>query len=184
MDDTAEQLKAEKELIEFLSHTVIVLGGRTFRPSANITFEQDLFFMQQVSKTGLDKVSTDITQVAEMSTEELTDDTQNIIMKAYTSGCLFLMLAGSLTEDEIPWTPEIATTNAVFFSKLTDPKDKKLLMSVMANIILGFLLSGTSVSGTSGLSLVVDHNAKEPVMPLDNEGSEETPIEIIPSGTA
>lgn len=114
------------------------VSGRTFAPTKDTTFEQDLFIMDIVTEAGLseDKFELDSTG------KHLSNDAANLVLKAYRSGRLFLLLAGILEEQDKPWTVDAAYDNANFFSKLSSKEDKKAIQAAVVGTVLSFFMAG------------------------------------------
>lgn len=116
----------------------VEIGGRTFVPSVQTTFEQDFYVMDRVSAAGLDKVVEGLRPDG-----NLEDFSKELILKTYRSGKMFEILAGIMVEEDLVggWSPEEAEVAAEFFRTLTDPKDKQALQGVLVGVILGFFVN-------------------------------------------
>lgn len=115
-------------------------AGRTFRPAENTTFEHDLWMMQEVNAAGLGELPSDRKGKAVIAA---------VLHKVIASGRTMHLLAGSLIEDDVPWSPAAASEAAHFFSNLTDPADKQLLHAHLVEILALFFVSAGRRSGTS-----------------------------------
>jgi hypothetical protein len=125
--------------VEGLDGVEIVVAGRKFTPSVNTTFEQDLYVMDRMRAGGLNGLQTEVTTEG-----ELNELAQEILIQSYRSGKLFELLAGVLEEEGKEWSPESADENAIMFSKLTDPEDKKALHGSLVGVVLSFFVAEDS----------------------------------------
>lgn len=104
---------------------VLTLGGRRFEPAQNINFEHQAWMMAHVYAAGLDDPS---------------ENVRDFLGKVLSSGRLLKLLAGSLDELGVEWTPEEAEKNAVFFGKITDPREMQALHASIAGVLGSFFL--------------------------------------------
>lgn len=121
---------------------MMVLEGRKFIPVEDTTFEQDLWIMAHVRNAHL--IDIRLTEVTAM-----TDLAEDVLMRAYTSGKLFLILAGILTEEDKVWSPDEAVKNATFFSQLKDQESKTNLQAAVVGVLARFFLSAAASLGIS-----------------------------------
>ncbi len=122
----------------------IVVGGRVFLQQPT-TFEQDLFVMDQAEIAGLGSVAKDLTP----DEKDITAVAKAVVLRAYRSGALFLLLAALMVEEGEEWSQETARANAEFFRRISDPEDKKALQPALAGAVLAFFESGADFSGIS-----------------------------------
>ena len=136
-------MKEVKEAKQLLPDKVEV-GGRVFIPTANTTFDQDLYLMSLMTETGLARVARSFDKDMILS-----DVAQEIITVAYNSGKLFLILAGGMVEEGKKWNKAESVQLAQWFADLSDPDDKAALHGIIATAILGFFLTALSSLRTS-----------------------------------
>ncbi|MBA3684605.1 MAG: hypothetical protein H0W72_05120 [Planctomycetes bacterium] len=122
----------------------IVIGGRVFSQQPT-TFEQDLFVMDQAEIAGLGSVAMDLTP----DEKDITAVAKAVVLRAYRSGALFLLLAALLVEEGTEWSQETAKANAEFFRHISDPADKRALQPALAGAVLAFFESGADFSAIS-----------------------------------
>jgi hypothetical protein len=139
---------------------VLEVGGRTFRPSSETTFEQDLYIGSLLKDAGLVKMAAGF----DLAKDEISDVAVDIITNAFASGKLFDVIAASMEEIGTPWSIPEAKKNAQFFAQLRKAEEKKKLHGAIVGIILGFFVSG-AVSSTTSLSF------SEDAPQLDHESS-------------
>ena len=123
----------------------IVVAGRKFHPAFKTTFEQDFFVIDLVSESGVQKL-------AIAKDEKLEKIAEEVILTAYRSGNLFRLLAGMVVEEGKKWTVKSAEDNAIFFSELTDPDDKRGLQDALVGVLLSFFVNAEGFSKTSAKS--------------------------------
>lgn len=115
----------------------VVIGGRTFRQSTDMTFEQELYVMSVVTDAGLHNIE------AETGTaEDVTESVMHVIAKAYSSGKLLLLLASLLQEEGTEWSIPMVEANANWFAGLKDRESKDQLLQVMTLALLAFFAKG------------------------------------------
>lgn len=120
----------------------LVIAGRTFRKCVTTTFEQDIYIMAMLRDAGIMKAGESFNpEVA-----SLDDVAQDVILRAFTSGKLFEILAGTLEEVGEPWSIPNARANAQFFAQLTDQADKATLHGSIVGALLGFFITGAQSS--------------------------------------
>lgn len=147
-----EQATATSVVDEALRSLDIEVAGRRFKNSTATTFEQDMYVMQLLEETGLQKLAQDFNVLE----QDISEISSKVIIQAFASGKLFHLLAGTLEEVGVPWTVKNAQVNGEFFSKLTDPKDKDALKGSLVAVILSFFVSGLLSSKTSPISSLVN----------------------------
>lgn len=125
----------------------LTIAGRLFRPATKTTFRRDLFVMATTKAAGVEAatagfaVGDDLSKLAE-----------SIIVTAFQSGSLFLLLAALLDEDDVEWTEATAHATAQFFADLSDEDDKRALHSSIVGVLMGFFVSGVGSLATSPTS--------------------------------
>jgi hypothetical protein len=124
---------------------VLEVGGRTFRPSSDTTFEQDMYIGSLLKDAGLVKMAAGFN----LAESEISDVAIDIITSAFASGKLFDLIAGAMEEIGTPWSIPEAKKNAQFFAQLRKGEEKKKLHGAIVGIILGFFVSGAASSKTS-----------------------------------
>jgi len=122
----------------------VVIGGRTFRQAADMTFEQELYVMSVVTDAGLHDIETD-----DKSEAGMTESVMKVITKAYSSGKLMLLLAALLQEDGTDWSIPMVEANALWFASLKDRESKDTLLQVMTLALLAFFEKGDVVQQIS-----------------------------------
>lgn len=135
---TAQPANEEPVVIRFLD-------GRVFRAATKTTFKQDIYLMNLLAGTTIMEIAGQF----DPQTMEMNDFAQAVIRSAYESGNLFRILAGSLTEDGVPWTVAGAEATARYFEDLDDPADKAQLHGPLASVVLNFFLSAVESERTS-----------------------------------
>lgn len=143
---------------------VLEIQGRRFRPSAETSFEQDIYIMSHVKESGLMKMAAGM----KLEAETALDISQEIIVRAFASGRLFFLLAGAMEEDGVPWSVGEANKNAHFFAQLRVEAEKKKLHGSIVGILMGFFVSAGLLSTTSPKYSVVPMSSPE-----DHESSSE-----------
>lgn len=148
----------------------VVIGGRKFRQATDMTFEQELYVMSVVTEAGLIDLKTDGTA----SEAGLTETVMSVIVKAYSSGKLMILLASLLQEEGTDWSIPMVEANAVWFSSLKDRESKDALLQVMTMALLAFFESGDVarlISQKSSVSLhpKEDSNSAVPESPKSEE---------------
>lgn len=126
---------------------ILSVGGRTFRPTRETTFEQDLYIGSLLKDAGMIKMA----EGFNLASDEVSDVAMEIITRAFASGKLFEIIAASVEEIGTPWSISESKKNAQFFSQLRNGEEKKKLHGAIVGIILGFFVSG-AVSTTTSLS--------------------------------
>lgn len=124
---------------------IIAIAGRTFRPTAQTSFKQDIYVMSLLKSAGLIKMAEGFDPL----TDDLDGVAQEIIVQAFSSGQLFSLLGAVLEEVGIPWSQARAVDNAEFFADLRDPKDKETLHGSIVGVLMGFFVSGALSSRRS-----------------------------------
>lgn len=137
---------------------VIVIEGRTFRGSVSTTFEQDIYIMQVLEEAGL----SDLASTFDITKDDIGDIQSRVIIKAFSSGKLFDLLAASLEEEGVKWTVHRAKENAKFFANIRKTEDKKNLRGSIVGVVLGFFVSGLLSSKTFQKSSTVSLEPVEP----------------------
>lgn len=122
----------------------VTVGGRTFQPVQDTSFEQDIYIWQLVVDAGLQ----DLAQAFDLRKDSVDDISMGIVMTAFKQGRLFDLLGSVLEEDGVPWSIDTAKANAQFFAQLRDKKDKQSLYNNIASTLLGFFVSGLVSSKT------------------------------------
>jgi hypothetical protein len=125
--------------------TILTVAGRTFRPCASTTFEQDIWIMSMLRDAGIMKAG----ESFQPGKEDLSEIATAVVMQAFTSGKLFEILAGTLEEIGVVWSIPTARANAQFFAQLTAPEDKAALNGSIVGALMGFFISGALSSVTS-----------------------------------
>lgn len=133
-----EELPIPKDL-------VLQVSGRTFRPSVQTTFEQDLYIGSMLRDAGLIKMAAGFN----IATDKVSDVAADIITTAFASGKLFALLGAMMEEVDVPWTIEGAKKNAHFFAQLRDNHEKQKLHGTIVGVILAFFVSGAASSPIS-----------------------------------
>lgn len=123
----------------------IVVSGRTFKKATTTSLEQDAYVMSRMRAFGLN----DLADSFDPEKGSLHKFAEEVLMKAFDSGCLYEILGGVLIENGVRWTREIAATNALFFAALTNPVDKQIIFDRIADILLDFLLAAVAWSSSS-----------------------------------
>ena len=114
-------------------------AGRTFRPAESTTFEHDIWMMQEVRAAGLGDVPLQQIDGAVIGA---------VLQRVLASGRTMHLLAGSLVEDGVAWSPTAAAEAARYFAGLTDPADKQLLHAHLVEILALFFVSAGRLSET------------------------------------
>lgn len=156
----------------------ILVKGRVFRPATRTTFAQDMYVMDLVSNTEMEKMSV-------VSGADLNKMAEKILLDAYRSGNLFKILAGMVVEDGVKWTPQVAEENAEFFENLTDPADKEALHEAMAGVVLSFFVNAEGFLRTSPKSSSVAASSGESLelRPLQSKAGSPEELQTSGSGT-
>lgn len=123
----------------------IKVNGRAFRPPTEMTYERDMYIVQLLDESGLDKL-VDMYNPLE---EELSDVAKRMVIKAFSTGKMFRLLATALDEDGVEWSFAECDKNEQFFKKLTRKEDKLALQSSIVMVLMGFIVSGVLSSRTS-----------------------------------
>lgn len=122
----------------------ITVGDVTYIPAGKIrSAEQDMYFMDLVDQVGLDNLSED-----QLWNSNLDKAARSLLLKAYRSGHLWLMLGTAMVEKgaETDWTPEVAEEVGEVFRRVTDPKARETLEKNMVVMIMDFFVSALSSS--------------------------------------
>ena len=114
-----------------MSDVTLVVGGRTFELAHDITFEHHIWMMNHIFQAGLHEPAEN--EIAQLS-------------RLLACGRIPLLLAGSLIEVGVEWTPERAEKNAEFFKGLRKPEDINALDAALMVAIANFFpLTGSSL---------------------------------------
>jgi hypothetical protein len=127
---------------------VIEVAGRRFVPCSETTYEQDMYVMKILRDAGLAQMTDGFDPVK----DDLSEAAQDLIVRAFSSGKLFMLLAATLEEEGHEWTMADAERNGLFFSRLKKLPDKEALRGSIVGILTGFLISGVLSSRISGRS--------------------------------
>jgi hypothetical protein len=147
----------------------IVIEGRAFKPMKNGTFAHDIWLMQRARASGLADIQISATETEDQFVERLA-------AKAWESGAMLELLAGTLIPEELEasdWTPELAKTVAQFFANVTDEQSKATLRSQIGGLLFLFFMDALSSLQTSRKSGEVTNPAGER---QGNEGLSTTEI--------
>lgn len=136
----AEESSAVSAAVEQMVGSGLTIAGRKFRVTTATTFEQDLFILSHMNESKLSEIARGF----DPATDDVSQFAESVIVKAFQTGKIFLLLAGSLVEEGVEWTVEGAEQTAKFFSTLTDARDKQALHSSIMGILLSFFLKGES----------------------------------------
>ncbi len=158
----------------------VEVQDRRFRAMHDTTFEQDIYIMGILAESGLQELASSF----DIAKDDLSNVSQQVIITAFKHGRLFELVAASMEEVGKPWTIESARANAVFFSKLTDAKDKLALRSSIVAVILGFFVSGLLSSKNSEFSSTIARGIRlEPTDPSSVSGLPEGDNTTSETGT-
>jgi hypothetical protein len=127
------------------SMLVVAVAGRRFHVTGETTFEQDIYIMQLLEETGLQSLA----QNFDITKDDVGAISSKVIITAYASGKLFLLLAAVMEEVGTVWSKEQAVANGEFFSKLKRSEDKEALKGSIVSVILSFFVSGLLSSNNS-----------------------------------
>lgn len=123
----------------------IVLGGRTFRKASVTSLDQDAYVMKRMRSVGL----IDMVATFDPKKDDLNRFSEELLMAAFESGLLYQILGGTLVEDGVTWSRDVAAANAGLFAGLTNNDEKVRLYEGIASILIDFLLSAANWSKTS-----------------------------------
>jgi len=113
----------------------IKIGDRVFLQDQNLSFEQDMYLMSLAVEAGLGPDA--------LKGIDVRKDAQKLVVDAYRSGKMFLIVGTALKEagtEMQPWSEETAKKNADLFATCTDKVAKQQLQQVMVGLLLGFTL--------------------------------------------
>lgn len=145
----------------------ITVQGRKFLAVNDTTFEQDIYIMQLLEESGLQKLAAEF----DITKDDISDVSTKVIVTAFSTGKLFELVAASVEEIGVVWSVEQAKLNAIFFRQLTDPQDKAALKSSIVAVILGFFVSGLLSSKSSEFSSTIARGIKlESIVPSSVSG--------------
>lgn len=173
-------MKEVREATKLLPDSITV-AGRTFYPTQNTTFEQDIYLMSLMTETGIDKIAATVTE--EMKLNQVA---QKVIAAAYNSGKLFLILAAGMLEAGKKWNKPESEALAQWLADLDQPEDKAKLHGLIATAVLGFFLiavgsSKTSKSFGSPDEIVVKPEPSTSELPSTSESSLEGGLGLAPT---
>ncbi len=156
----------------------VELSGRTFQPYASFSFEQDLYLVNLANEAGLMKFGDAVPEVQE-NWEKFGEQ---LVMTAFKSGNLFLLLGGTYQEGDNPWSIERSMAQAKFFAGLSDKEDKERLSKAIVSVLFSFFTSGVLASMTSEKSSQETETQKEDAEP-STESSEKKTEQPVGSAT-
>lgn len=135
--------------MEHIEKDRMVLSGRTFIAPTKTSFRQDMFVLDLAKGAGVEKLSN--------ATEtDLSEAAEELLLRAWKSGKLFLLLAGMIVEEGKEWTEESAKANAEFFADLTDLPDKEALSGAITGVLISFFVNAEGFSKISQTSSRAD----------------------------
>lgn len=155
-----------------LNQVEFEVSGRKFRMANDMTFEQEMYVTSLFMSLGLDEQEP--RDALTKGDRAIRASIKDIIIKAYRSGKLFLMVAAVLEEPgvDLDWSESRVQELAKFFASRRNAEDKKILGEVQSNLLMGFWLSAAASFRTSlnSSSLVAAAEAVH-ASRLDSEGA-------------
>lgn len=152
---TTVKAPTEAEILAVTALMRIEVGDRVFVPAKDLTFEQDMYLMGIATDAGL---GPDVIKQADVS-----KNAQKVIVSAYRSGKMFLLIAAALVEEgkeDVQWTPAVAEEIAHFLSQTKDKDAKAKLNQVMVGLLLSFTLGVDESLATFQRSSAVSEPAR------------------------
>lgn len=134
---------------------------RTFVSAQDTTLEHDVWMMPHVHAAGLHNTK---------------GDPNAVLQLALSSGRVFLLLAGSVLEQGVPWSAQATEANAAWFASLTDRESKAQIHSALVQLLLSFFGIGTALSTISRSSSAATAN-----LPNRAESDGSVPAPPVPS---
>lgn len=153
-----------------------VVQGRTFYPSEHTTFAQDMWVLDLADSIEVEKLN-------KASKKDLEATAQRILMKAYKSRKLFLLVAGLCIEEGKKWSEENAREWAQVFESAEMPEDKEALQGAMVAVLLSFFATGEGFSSLSPMSSPKNRKAAESLREHKDSHHDEPSGELSVSAT-
>lgn len=129
-------LTLEREIEEALRDGVI-LDGKRYCRHPRLTFQQNNHIAKAARDTGLVKAMQGFDPIHDV----VDDRIEGLILEAFVNNSMYRLLAASLSEPTVEWTPEYAREVAERFKGLTAPADQARLYDIASWVLLDFFLN-------------------------------------------